>query len=451
MTESTQGIETAAASSGASLRRALSYRDLIFYGLAYIAPMGPIATVGFVWTEANGLIALAYALGGVCMYFTARSYATMTDAVPTAGSVYGFARFALGPFAGFIAGWMILLDYLLVPALVYVVVAVALETLIPGVPRAVWIVGFTAITFAVNWFGVTVTSRVNLATVVIQFLVMVAFLALCTVALYGGKGTGSLTLAPFFTASAFDVHKVLAGTSICVLAFLGFDAISTLSEEVMERDRHRVGSSIVAVLVISAVFFAISAWIIGNLMPGVTSQDPAAAAYDLAAGAIGPWAAVVLAWSVALVVGLTNAIPMQVGVARVLFAMGRDRQLPAILSRLHPVHNTPHVSMIVTTSITLLVALLMQQRIDELTSIVNFGALCGFLLLHVSVVAYFGIGRRSRAWFLHWVVPICGIVVVGAVLSGMSELALEVGMAWLAIGVAYGIALAIRGRAALTI
>src|SRR6202142_2842640 len=113
-----------------SLKRSLRYHDLIVYGLAYIAPITPLSTLGFVWEASNGLIALAYVLGGICMYFTARSYATMTETIPTAGSVYGFARHSLGPFPGFIAGWLILLDYLLIPAFVYVLMAVALETLL---------------------------------------------------------------------------------------------------------------------------------------------------------------------------------------------------------------------------------------------------------------------------------------------------------------------------------
>jgi amino acid transporter len=82
------------------------------------------------------------------MYFTAKSYATMTTAVPTAGSVYGFARHALGPDMGFFAGWMILLDYLLIPAFVYVLIAVAMGTLLPDVSRGIWICILVSFTLA---------------------------------------------------------------------------------------------------------------------------------------------------------------------------------------------------------------------------------------------------------------------------------------------------------------
>jgi amino acid transporter len=434
---------------GASLKRSLTYWDLVLYGLAYIAPFAPLNTLGFVWNESNGLIVLAYVLGGVCMYFTARSYATMTEVLPSAGSVYGFARYSLGPFIGFIAGWMILLDYLLIPAFVYVLIAVALETLMPGIDRAVWIVVLAAATTGVNWFGITFTSRANFIAVSLQVLVLVGFMALAVMVLYAGKGNGGLTLKPVFDAASFNAGKIFGATSICIMSFLGFDAVSTLAEEVRGGDRRVVGRAIIAVLVLSAVFFVLLTWILGNLLPAIAIKDPAAATYELAAWAIGPWAAMVLAWTNAIVVGLSNALPMQVGVARVVFAMGRDRQMPAAFARIHPRYHTPYVGMLVTAAISLAVALLMKNRMDDLASIVNFGALSGFLLLHASVLARFAINRRSRSLVAHWVVPICGIVVVLAVFSGMSTPAVRVGTSWLVVGLVYGTVLKAKHRAEL--
>jgi amino acid transporter len=437
---SVEAIETA------SLRRSLGYWDLVLYGLAYIAPFAPLNTLGFVWNESGGLIVLAYALGGVCMYFTAQSYATMTEVLPTAGSVYGFARHCLGTFAGFVAGWMILLDYLLIPAFVYVLMAVALETLLPGVDRAVWIVLLAAATTGVNWFGITFTSRANFVAVAAQVVVLFLFLGFAVAALHAGKGNGALTLKPLFDAASFNPGKIFSATSICVMSFLGFDAVSTLAEEVEGGDRRVVGRAIIAVLVLSAVFFVLLTWILGNLLPGIHIKDPAAATYELAAWAIAPWMAALLAWTNAIVVGLSNALPMQVGVARVVFAMGRDRQLPRAFARLHSRYNTPYVGMLVTAAISLGVALAMKNRLDDLASIVNFGALSGFLLLHVSVLRRFALRQRSRHFVAHWIVPIGGIVVVLAVFSGMSAPAMKVGVGWLIAGLAYGLVLKAKHR-----
>jgi amino acid transporter len=429
-----------------ALRRSLGYWDLVFYGIAYIAPISPLSTLGFVWAESNGLIVLAYLLGSACMYFTAKSYAVMTEAIPSAGSVYGFAREALGRFAGFMAGWMILLDYLLIPAFVYVLIAVAMGELVPGIPRAVWIVVLSAFTLAVNWFGVTVTTRANFIAVGAQFVVVVVFLALGLLALHHGFGNGALTLAPVWDSRSFDAGRVMGATSICIMSFLGFDAISTLSEEVEGHDRRLVGRAIIAVLVISAAFFVLITFIVGNLLPGIVVKDPAAATYELARAAIGAWAAIGIAWAYAIVVGLSNAVPMQVGVARVLYAMGRDRQLFASLARVHPRHGTPHVAMLASAALSTAVALLMRNLMDELATIVNFGALCGFLLLHVSVIREFAIRRRTGAWLVHLVIPVLGILVVLVVLKGMSTLALTVGLAWLLCGLLWGTYLHRRHR-----
>ncbi len=433
------------------LKRTLKYWDLVLYGLAYIAPITPFSTIGFVWDASKGLIALAYVLGGVCMFFTAKSYAVMSETTPSAGSVYGFARHAIGAFPGFVAGWMILLDYLLIPAFVFVLIAVALGSLLPSVDRSVWIVLMVASTLGINWFGVTVTTRANFIAVAIQTVVTVGFVVLCVVALAHGKGTGALSARPFWNPGSFDGAALLTATSICVMSFLGFDAISTLSEEVVGDDPRLIGRAIIGVLVISGVFFVLVAWVLGNLLPGIAIRDPAAAIYELAAWAVGPWSSQVIAWTYVLVIGLSNAIPMLIGVARVLYAMGRDRQLPGALARIHSRYHTPYVGMLTASAISLTVALAMRNRLGDLATIVNFGALCGFLMLHLSVLVEFVWRRRSRRWLVHWVTPVLGIAVVLMVLSGMSRLALIVGSTWLAAGCLWGLVLHTRRRGKLAL
>jgi amino acid transporter len=435
----------------ASLRRTLSYQDLIIYGLAYVSPFGVLQSLGFVWQVSNGLIVLAYVLGTICMYFTAKSYALMTETVPSAGSVYGFARHALGPFAGFIAGWMILLDYLLMPAYVYVFMSVALGTLVPQIDRGIWILVLSGTTLGINWFGVRVSQRFNLISVALQLVILAVLLLLSLHAIYHGKGNGGLTLRPLYAPELFHVTSIFAATSLCVMSFLGFDAISTLSEEVKSEDRRLVGRAIVGVLFLSAALFAVLSWILGDLLSGFAIKDPAAAIYEVVNWAIGPWLSLLIAWAMASFVGLASALPIQVGVARVLFAMGRDRQLPAVLAKVHPKYGTPYVGMLATAAISIGVAVAMRYHMDELTSIINFGALSGFLLLHVSVIALFWFKARSGRWIVHLLVPVAGIIVVLAVLSGMSSMAMMLGLSWLAVGLAYGTVLTKRRRAELTI
>lgn len=439
------------ASDTTHLRRTLGYRDLLLYGLAYVTPCAPFQVLGFVWLKSNGLIALAYILGGVCMYFTAKSYAVMTEAVPNAGSVYGFARYAIGPFAGFVAGWMILLDYLLIPGYMYDVIAVALETLVPQVDRAVWIVLVCALTLAVNWFGLKITTRVNMFAVYSQLAFIAVILVFSVRALHAGKGTGALTLRPLFSPELFNMHALFAGTSICIMSYLGFDAVSTLAEEVKGNDRRLIGRAIIGVLIISAALFAVVAWVLGNLLSGMTIKDAAAASFELAEWSIGPWASISLAWATATIIGFTNVLPMQVGVARILFAMGRDRQLPQAMARVHPRYGTPYIGMLVSSAITLTMGLILRYHVDEAASLVNFGALSGFLMLHASVLAKFGVRARSRQLFSHVAVPLLGTAVVLAVMTGMSTLATTLGLAWLGAGLLYGAVLHRSRRDALPI
>lgn len=417
---------------GGVLQGRLGFWHLVGYGLALIAPTAPLNTMGVVWGKAHGLIALSYLLGGLCMAFTAASYAVMVREVRSAGSLYGFARAALGPFAGFMGGWMILLDYLMIPSLVYVIMAVALGQLMPGVDRAVWIVALLGFTTAVNWFGIKSTSAFNAVSVVAQIAVMTLLVG-AAVAVLGP--VRAFSPAPVW-ADPLPLHGVLAGTSVCVLSFLGFDAVSTLAEDTADRSGRTLGRAILAVLALATVFFGLSTWVLGNAMVGHRFASLEGAHYDVAALLLGAWARAGLAWFTALLVGFTNALPMQVGVARVLYAMGRDGQLPGVFARLHPRHNTPWVAMLATTALSLVVALAFRDALDFLATLVNFGALTGFALLHLCVIVHFrGHARRNLA--LHLVSPVVGLAVIAVILTGMGAWALLLGSGWLALGLAW--------------
>jgi amino acid transporter len=421
---------------GGSLKRALGYRDLVFYGLAYTAPVAPLTMAGFVWDASNGLVALAYLLGALCVYFTASSYAVMTQVMPSAGSVYGFAGRTMGPFAAFLSGWMILLDYLLVPAFTYALCAVSLETLVPHSDRATWIVLTVAVTFAVNWFGIRVTSRVSLISVVLQLALVGGIVALGLLALKAGKGSGGLTLAPLWVTGRFDGSRVLAATSICVMGYLGFDAVSTLAEEVKDRNAALVGKAILTNLAVTGILFVLAAWVMGDLLQGFRIQDPATVIYDVLEWLWGRGASVALAWFLVIVVGVPNVLPMQVGVARVLFAMGRDRTLPAVLSKVHRRHGNPYVATIVSTVVSLGIALAMRDEIGNLAILISVGALTGFVFVHLSVLIHHA-RRPDRHWWTHVAAPGIGIVVVLFILCNLNAHALVVAGGWLLAGLAY--------------
>lgn len=254
---------------------------------------------------------------------------------------------------------------------------------------------------------------------------------------------GTLGSLPFRGTDGSRLTHMFSGTSICVMSYLGFDAISTLSEDTHDRTGKTMGRAILAVLGVATVMFVALAWMLGNLVVNVPIKDPAAATYEFLRQTVGPWAVVVLAWTSGIIVGFTNVLPMQVGVAKVLFAMGRDRQLPGFLAITHKRHGTPWVAMIFSTAISVGVAILLRDRVDDLTSMVNFGALCGFLMLHISVIAVFAVKRKSLK-INRIVTPSLGILVVCGVLSGMNTLAIETGLAWTVLGLGYAVYLFLR-------
>ncbi|MGH8118844.1 MAG: APC family permease, partial [Rhodanobacteraceae bacterium] len=124
------------------LNRALGLRHLVVYGMIFMVPIAPMALYGFVAQESHGMVPLVYLIGVVAMLFTALSYKRLSGVFPVAGSVYSYVQRGWHPYLGFLAGWMILADYLLVPALLYAFSATWLRGLLPAVPAWPWVLAF---------------------------------------------------------------------------------------------------------------------------------------------------------------------------------------------------------------------------------------------------------------------------------------------------------------------
>jgi len=163
------------------LSRSLSFTDLLIYGLIFMVPIAPFGIFGSVFSGSGGMVALAYVIGMVAMMFTALSYAQMVRAFPMAGSVYSYAGRGIAPPVGFLAGWVILLDYVLVPGLLYLVAGVAMHSLVPGIPVWLWLVAFVLLNTAVNYLGIQMTARVNKLMLIAELIILAIFLVVgCT-------------------------------------------------------------------------------------------------------------------------------------------------------------------------------------------------------------------------------------------------------------------------------
>jgi amino acid transporter len=425
------------------LRRVLSTQDLVIYGMVFMVPIAPYSVYGFVWQASHGMVPLAYLLGLAGMIFTALSYAALSRAFPIAGSVYTYARHGLNEIAGFLSGWLILLDYILVPSLLYLFSAAALKPLLPGVPAWVWLGAFIVFNAAVNLVGIEVTARVNRYLLVLELATLALFLVLGIAALYRGAGAGGLTLHPIYNPGAASWTTVASATSVAVLSFLGFDGISTLAEENRGSERAIGRATILALLLVGALFI-VQTWVATDLAHGMTFESPDTAFYDIAQLAGGAWLKLITIVAVVLANAIANAMAAQAAVARILFAMARDRKLPAVLAKVHRRYQTPYVSTLLVAVLSFVVGSLFAAHMDDLTVIVNFGALGSFVLLHLAVINHFLRRERSGDWLRHLICPAVGLVIIVFVLFEMDRSAKILGGCWIAIGLVYYLVLALR-------
>ncbi|GAA3125157.1 APC family permease [Streptosporangium carneum] len=422
------------------LRRSLSFNDLLIYGLIFMVPIAPFGIFGSVFQASGGMVALAYIIGMVAMAFTAFSYAQMARAFPMAGSVYTYAgRGIVGP-VGFLAGWAMLLDYVLVPALLYLIASLAMASFIP-LPVWGWLIVFVVLNTVVNYLGIQMTAKITRIMLIGELIVLAIFILIGLFALLQGKAqTGALT--PLFNPDTFSWPLAFGAVSVAVLSFLGFDGISMLAEE-SKVDSRKIGRSMIAALGLAGALFIVQTWIGALLTPNrsqlLNTGDPAGTAfYDMAEFAGGHWLSILTAVATAIAWGFANSLVAQAATSRLLYAMARDRQLPAFLAKIHPKTKVPVNATILVALVSLAVGLFLADREDGvalISGLVNFGAMTAFLALHLSVIVHYVFRSGSRAWWRHLFAPLIGFGILVYVVINASIAAQLVGIVWLAIGV----------------
>ncbi len=434
------------------LKRSLGFTDLLVYGLIFMVPIAPFGIFGGVFQASGGMVALAYVIGLVAMAFTASSYAQMSRAFPMAGSVYTYAGRGIARPVGFLAGWMILLDYVLVPGLLYLIAGVAMNSIVTAVPIWAWIAVFVVLNTAVNYFGIEFTARINRLMLVAELIVLAIFLVVGVVALIGGAGRG-FDFTPLYDSSTFSLGLVFGAVSVAVLSFLGFDGISTLAEENRESARS-IGRATIAALVVAGALFIVQTSVAALLVPDpdrlIAEGDAGGTAfYDAAGVAGGAWLAGLTAVATAIAWGFANSLVAQAATSRLLFAMARDRQLPGFLSRVHPVRRVPVNATLLVAVVSLVLGVYMSTRDDGITllsTLVNFGALTAFLLLHISVVVHYLVRQGSRDYWRHLAVPVIGFAILAYVIVNAQLAAQALGLGWLAVGLVLLVVLVVTGR-----
>lgn len=423
------------------LQRTMGLHRLVVYGMIFVGPGAVVAVFGTLDAESGGTVPVVYLLATFAITFTAMAYVWMSRAVPHAGSVFAYATAGIGPRTGFVAGWMLMLDYLLIPALGHMFVGIALHSIVPAIPA--WLLTLVSITLTtgLNLAGVRVAAPVVTVVLAVELVVMVAVVIGLSAVLIN-HGPTRPWLSPVLGFDGFSTAGLITATSVAVLSFLGFDAIASFAED-NTGDPKLVGRATITCLLVCGALLVVMGYLgalLSPLTPAEYAADPAkqgTAYYDLVRSEVVPWLSVALAAAKGSGAAF-GALVAQAAASRLLFGMARDGRLPRQLAVVSTRSGSPGRATLLIAVLTLVVGVAAAARPEGLallSSIVNVGALTAFVLLHASVIGYFVVRRAAERTVWHLIVPLAGAGVIIAVLAGAHRAALALGAAWLAVGV----------------
>ena len=440
-------METSSAAPAAvpRLRRTLTLWDLIFYGIVLIQPIAPVPLYGVAQKLSDGHFVTIILIALFAMLITAVSYGRMGAIYPTAGSAYTYVGKGLNPHLGFLAGWAMILDYLLQPLINTVWISTALhERYLHQVPFVVWALLIAGIMTVLNLAGVKSSANANKILLAVMSVVVVAFIVLALKYLYGGQGwAGLFSLQPLYDPKTFNSHKILTATSFAALTYIGFDGVTTLAEDV-ENPKRNVLLAVVLTCIFAGVCSGLEAYLGARVWPDWRSFPNLETAFMDICSRVG---GVVLfnAMGVILIVaafgsGLTGTL----GAARLLFGMGRDGVLPKkFFGQLKPGSNTPTNNILLIGGLAFVGAVLLNyigSAYEHAGELLNFGAFLAFMGVNLACFWQFSVRRQQgykRRILQDAVLPLIGFLFCGLIWVNLNVIAKTVGGIWFAIGILY--------------
>lgn len=421
------------------LPRRLKLHHVVFMGLAYMSPFAVFDTFGIVTESTGGFVPGAYVVVAIAILFTALSYGKMVKIYPVAGSAYAYTRHTMGSGTGFFVGWAVLLDYMFLPMINALLAGIYLGASFPDVPTWVWVVGLLAIISALNIAGIKITATANIVMALFQLVVAIIFVVL-TIRAILADSAAEFTFAPFY-AMDLETAGLFAGASILALAFLGFDAVTTLSEEAIE-PKKTMPRAIFLIALLGALFFITVTYFMQSLFPDAAALQEITNDLDGASPHIALYIGGVVFQTIflsgAVISVLSSGLASQASTSRLLFAMGRDKVLnKRIFGYVHPRLQTPVVNIIITGMVGL-GALMMD--LDMATSLINFGAFSAFAFVNLSVIVYHLRNpkfRSARGWFNWILLPLIGFLINAYLWISLNPIALTIGLGWIVLGFGY--------------
>jgi putrescine importer len=426
-------------SPNTTFKRVLSLWTLVLFGLAFVGPTAPFTFFGIGSVKSHGHFTLVYLIAMLAVSFTALSYGRMAAAFPEAGSIYSYAAHGIHPLAGFFSGWIVMLDYVLLPLLSVIIIAASLNSVIPALPYSVYVLLCAALMTGVNLSGMKTTA---LATLIFNLVLAAAILWFVVAALkwlyLRPLPVPSDYFIPFFNSRTFQLTAVMAATPIAVLSFLGFDGISTLAEDTKDPARN-IGRATLLVCLIAGLIFVLLTWLGQLIWPDYRTLTNLETAFAQIGRLIGGSHLYYVIAALVVAQAWASGITSQASSSRLLYAMGRDGRLPPrFFGYLHPVRSTPTYTLLLLGALACVGALLI--NLDQAAQLVNFGACIAFMMVNVSVFAHYYLQRGERSGIhvcLNLIAPLIGFLICFYIWLSISKLAMLVGFAWSIVGALY--------------
>lgn len=418
-----------------SLKRVLGLPALVLYGIILIQPTAPMPLFGAAAVKAQGHVVTAILIGMVAMLFTAVGYGRMANVYPSAGSAYAYVSREIHPSLGYLVGWGMIFDYVMNPIISVIWCSKAAMNFLPEIPFAVFAVFFAILFTAMNLRGIEASTRTNTIIGAGLGVVIVLFLgaAVRYLWLQPPEGLAGWT-RPFYDPGTYSFSAVSGGAALAVLTYIGFDGISTLSEEV-HNPRRNILLATVFVCLITGILASIQVYAAQLIWPQTTFPDVDTAFCHVAGKAGGQW--LFLAVNLALLVAsIGSGAGAHLGAGRLLYGMGRDNAIPRrFFAAIHPRTRIPSNNIILVGVLTLVGAFTLTYSLGA--ELLNFGALIAFMGVNVSsFTRYFLRSRRKTVWGL--IPPLLGFGVCLFLWLSLGWKAKIAGLCWLGAGVLYG-------------
>jgi amino acid transporter len=418
------------------LKRTLRLRDLILYGIIVIQPTAPMSVFGVLSTRSHGHVVLTILLAMVAMLFTAVSYGRMARVYPSAGSAFTYVGQEVNAAMGFVTGWSMVMDYVLNPIICIVWCSKAAMNFAPGVPYPAWVLFFAVLFTGLNLRGIQTSAKINAALAAGMGVVITIFFVMAARYIFHQPElSSSFFTRPFYDPTMFNAKMVLGGTSIAVLTYIGFDGISTLSEEAENPRRNILLATVLTCLVIGLlsaveVYAAQLIWPASQPFPDVDT-----AFVHVAGRAAGPWLFAVINITL-LVANMGSGLGAQLGAARLLYGMGRSGALPkSFFGKVSERTRVPANNVLFIGIVALIGAFTISYGLGA--EMLNFGALIAFMGVNLAALLHYYVRAKERK-ITALLMPGCGFLVCLLLWLNLSHPAKKWGALWMLAGILFG-------------